>query len=115
MTNGNGCATTSTLSKPRDTADWSTRYLTDVPHVLNQARDRSSPVQCDDPQAKCPDIGRDVGIGLPGKQLALLKAIATKTTHYVVLDLMPGEARDELQEAGLMGVKEGTSRFQNVS
>jgi hypothetical protein len=45
-----------------------------------EARDRSSPVQCETASAKCPDVGRDVGIGLPGKQLDLLKALATQTT-----------------------------------
>jgi hypothetical protein len=57
-----------------------------------EARDRSSPVQCDDPEAHCPDIGRDVGIGLPGQQLALLKAVATQTTTPIVLVILSGSS-----------------------
>ena len=57
-----------------------------------EARDRSSPVQCENASAKCPDIGRDVGIGLPGKQLALLKALATETTTPIILVIMSGSS-----------------------
>ena len=57
-----------------------------------EARDRSSPVACADPEAHCPDVGRDVGIGLPGKQLALLKAIAAETTTPIVLVIMSGSS-----------------------
>ena len=57
-----------------------------------EARDRSSPVACNDPEASCPDIGRDVGIGLPGKQLALLQALATQTTTPIVLVIMSGSS-----------------------
>eukprot|EP01043_Picozoa_sp_COSAG02_P000111 COSAG02_NODE_2_length_75708_cov_87.013953_14_plen_423_part_00 len=57
-----------------------------------EARDRSSPVQCEKPGASCPDIGRDVGIGLPGKQLELLKELATQTTTPIVLVIMSGSA-----------------------
>ena len=57
-----------------------------------EARDRSSPVQCETPGASCPDIGRDVGIGLPGKQLELLKALAHQTQTPIVLVIMSGSA-----------------------
>ena len=57
-----------------------------------EARDRSSPVACNDPEASCPDIGRDVGIGLPGKQLALLQALAAQTTTPIVLVIMSGSS-----------------------
>lgn len=57
-----------------------------------EARDRSSPVRCDRPGAECPDVGRDVGIGLPGKQLQLLKSLATQTETPIVLVIMSGSA-----------------------
>jgi hypothetical protein len=57
-----------------------------------EARDRSSPVQCEKPGASCPDVGRDVGIGLPGKQLDLLKALAIQTQTPIVLVIMSGSA-----------------------
>jgi beta-glucosidase len=57
-----------------------------------EARDRSSPVQCSSPTDHCPDVGRDVGIGLPGKQLDLLKALAAETDTPIVLVLMSGSS-----------------------
>ena len=52
-----------------------------------EARDRSSPL----PGAG-KRIGRDVGIGLPGQQLALLKAVAKDTSTPIVVVIMSGSS-----------------------
>ena len=60
-----------------------------------EARDRSTPVNAqghDDPRAGGTGIGRDYGIGLPGKQLALIQALANSTNTTIVLVVMSGSA-----------------------
>ena len=46
----------------------------------------------DDPRAGSTGIGRDYGIGLPGKQLALIQALANSTNTTIVLVVMSGSA-----------------------
>jgi len=57
-----------------------------------EARDRSTPVDASghDNSSSTTDIGRDYGIGLPGQQLALIKALAEKTRTKIVLVVMSG-------------------------
>jgi len=51
-----------------------------------EARDRSSPVGVHT------DIGKDVGIGLPGRQLETLQALANSTNTTLILVLLSGSA-----------------------
>jgi len=51
-----------------------------------EARDRSTPAGPD------VDVGRDVGIGLPGRQLAALQTLANSTRAQLVLVLLSGSA-----------------------
>ena len=51
-----------------------------------EARDRSSPVGVGT------DVGRDVGVGLPGKQLEALKAIARGSNATLILIVLSGSA-----------------------
>jgi len=51
-----------------------------------EARDRSTPTGPD------VDVGRDVGIGLPGRQLATLQTLANSTRAQLVLVLLSGSA-----------------------
>lgn len=59
-----------------------------------EARDRSTPVNEDgtDNPFSTADKGRDYGIGLPGQQLELLKALANSTRTTIVLVVMSGSA-----------------------
>ena len=59
-----------------------------------EARDRSTPVNADGTlnSSSTTDIGYDYGIGLPGRQEALLRTIAESTNTTVVFVIMSGSA-----------------------
>ena len=70
-----------------------------------EARDRSTPVGVGT------DVGRDVGIGLPGNQLATLQSEPARNVCNVCVTALQGEARGSRARALSTGSRSPSGRF----